>query len=132
MAKAAYHKPDNVEILDMHRGADTSSVRFPEGGCTKPNPRLMCLALHLAKNWVREDLKAKGIPRSYIEGRTVNLLANQLLEERRSEFLERARQMIERWDLKRSNLKTNAQKRKQPNSMTSAVQMSGSKVEPQS
>jgi len=87
MAARAYHKPDNVEILDMHRGVDTSSVRFPEGGCCQPPPGAkLTVMLFYAKRAAKEDLKARGIRVSSILPREVRPLAEELLRERWQDF----------------------------------------------
>ena len=31
-------KSDKIVLLDMHRGVDTSEVRFPPEGCCQPPP----------------------------------------------------------------------------------------------
>src|SRR5262249_61787220 len=94
MAAKAYHKHDNVEILDMHRGADASEVRFPPGGCCQPPelPRgmLRTIMLQRAKEVAKAEMKASGIKIAYIEPREVFLRAQELLQERWAQFEEEA------------------------------------------
>jgi len=88
-------KPDNnIVLLDTHRGVDTSSVRFPEGGCCQPPPGAkMTVMLFYAKRAAKEELKARGIRVSSILPRDVRLLAEELLRERSEEF-ERLAQLL--------------------------------------
>jgi hypothetical protein len=87
MATKAYHKPDNVEILDMHRGVDTSSVRFPEGGCCQlPPGAKLTVMMFYAKRAAKEEMKAQGIRVAYIHPREVRQRAEELLRDRWEEF----------------------------------------------
>ena len=87
MATRPYHKPDNVEILDMHRGTDTSQVRFPPEGCCEPPPGAkLTMMLFYAKRAAKEEMKAQGIRVAYIHPREVRQRAEELLRERWEEF----------------------------------------------
>jgi hypothetical protein len=87
MATKAYHNPDNVEILDMHRGPDISEVRFPPEGCCEPPPGAkITVMLFYAKRAAKQEMKARGIRVAYIHPREVRLRAEELLRERWEEF----------------------------------------------
>jgi len=86
MAARAYHKPDNVVLLD-NRGQDTNSVRFPPEGCCQPPPGAkLTVMMFYAKRAAKEEMKAQGIRISSILPREVRLLAEELLRERWEEF----------------------------------------------
>jgi len=89
MATRTYHKPDNVKILDMHRGVDTSEVRFPPRGCCQPPelPRGMLRTImhRRAKEVAKAQMQAAGIKRAY-EPQEVFRIAQELMQERREEF----------------------------------------------
>ena len=103
MAKAAYHKPDNVEILDIHRGVDTTSVRFPPEGCCQPPPGAkLTVMMFYAKRAAKEEMKAQGIRVSYILPREVRLRAEELLRERWAEFERKAEPVLLRITSKKS------------------------------
>ena len=89
MAAKAYHNPDNVEILDMHRGPKLpdSHTLFPNEGCCQPPPGAkLTVMLFYAKRAAKEEMKAKGIRVAYIQPREVRLRAEELLRERWEDF----------------------------------------------
>ena len=95
MATRAYHKPDNVDILDMHRGVDTISVCFPPEGCCQPPPGAkLTVMMFYAKRAAKEEMKAQGIRVAYISPREVRLRAEELLRERWAEFERKAADII--------------------------------------
>src|SRR6516162_1567713 len=125
MATRAYHNPDNVEILDMHRSTKLpdSHTLFPPEGCCQPPPGAKAtVMLFYAKRAAKEEMKAKGIRISSILPREVRLLAEELLQERWEEFERLAQPVLLR--IAKSNIKTNEKKRKASKSKASAVQMS--------
>jgi hypothetical protein len=92
MAARAYHK---VEILDMHRGADTSEVRFPPEGCCQPPPGAkLTVMMYYAKRAAKEEMKAQGIRAAYISPREVRRRAEELLRDRWAEFERRAEPVL--------------------------------------
>src|SRR5262245_21529883 len=108
MAARAYHKPDNVVLLD-DRGVDTSQVRFPSNGCDQPktlldinsnapsgNPYLMIALRFYAKRALKEHWKAQGIRVSYVLPRLTNQAAEQYLTEHWRELLPQAQRFVER------------------------------------
>src|SRR6516165_10738503 len=87
MAARAYHNPDNVEILNMHRGPDISEVRFPPEGCCEPPPGAkLTMMLFYAKRAAKQEMKARGIRVAYIHPREVRQRAEELLRDRWEEF----------------------------------------------
>jgi hypothetical protein len=122
VAKAAYHKPDNVKILDMHRGVDTSEVRFPPRGCCQPPelPRgmLRTIMLRRAKEVAKAEMKASGIKRAYIEPREVFLRAQELMQENWAQFEAEAMSICVK-------ILTNEQQRRHSNRKAISVQKSG-------
>ena len=125
MAARAYHKPDNVVLLD-NRGEDTNSVGFPPEGCRQPPPGAkLTVMLFYAKRAAKEEMKAQGIRVAYIHPREVRLKAEELLRDRWEEFERLAQPVLLR--IAKSNIKTNEKKRKASKSKASAVQMSGAK-----
>ena len=125
MAARAYHKPDNVEILDMHRGADTSQVRFPPEGCCQPPPGAkLTVMMFYAKRAAKEEMKAQGIRISSILPREVRLLAEELLRERWEEFERLAEPVLLRISAK---FNKSARRKQRSNPSTIPVQKSGAK-----
>ena len=124
MAARAYHKPDNVVLLD-NRGQDTNSVRFPPEGCCQPPPGAkLTVMMFYAKRAAKEEMKARGIRVSSILPREVRLLAEELLRERWEEFEKLAQPLL----LKISAKFTSAAQRKQrSNRKGISVQNSGAK-----
>jgi len=118
MAARAYHKPDNVEILDMHRGADTSQVRFPPGGCVQPNPYLLLALRFYAKKEIKEQWKAAGIKVQYCLPREINQAAEQYLSEHWQELLPQAEALL-------AYINKSAQRKQRSNPSTIPVQKSG-------
>jgi hypothetical protein len=117
MATRPYHKPDNVEILDMHRGTDTSQVRFPPEGCCISHPELpkgmlVTVMLAKAKAVAKAEMQAQGIKVAYIHPREVRHRAEQLLKERWAAFEEAALEICEKIQSKKSNISKSAQRRK--------------------
>ena len=87
MAAKAYHKPENVEMLDMHRGVDISEVRFPPGGCCQPPPGAkLTVMMFYAKRAAKAEMQARGVRVAYILPREVRQRAEELLRERWEEF----------------------------------------------
>ena len=70
MAARAYHKPNNVEILE----------------CQLPPGAKITMMMFYAKRAAKEEMKAQGIRISSILPREVRLLAEELLRERWEEF----------------------------------------------
>jgi hypothetical protein len=54
------------------------------------------LMRYFAKQEVKADLKAKGVPPQWVHARTIKLLVDVLLRERWAEFETKARQAAER------------------------------------
>src|SRR6516162_8379338 len=77
MATKAYHKPDNVEILE----------------CQPPPGAKLHMMMFYAKRAAKEEMKARGIRVSSILPRDVRLLAEELLRDRWEEF-ERLAQLL--------------------------------------
>jgi hypothetical protein len=115
-------KPDsNIVLLDMHRGVDTSQVRFPEGGCCPPGAKLTVM-LFYAKRAAKEEMKARGIRVSSILPREVRLLAEEILRERWQEFECLAQPVLLKISAKFSK---SAQRKQRSNPSTIPVQKSG-------
>src|SRR6516225_374134 len=94
MAARAYHKPDNVVLLD-NRGEDTNSVGFPPEGCRQPPPGAkLTVMLFYAKRAAKEEMKAQGIRVAYIHPREVRLKAEELLRDRWEEFERQAQPLL--------------------------------------
>jgi len=112
-------KSDKVVLLDMHRGVDTTSVRFPEGGCCQP-PRgaKITVMLFYAKRAAKEEMKARGIRVSSILPREVRLLAEELLRERWEEFERLAQPLL-------AKITSAAQRKQRSNRKGILVQKSG-------
>jgi hypothetical protein len=118
MAAKAYHKPDNVEILDMHRGVDTSRVRFaPEGCCigTKPDPGLMTALRFYARKEIKEQWRAAGIRVEHHLPREVNQAAEQYLSEHWRDLLPQAQQLVDRVSSKKGHKSNRSTKAKAEN-----------------
>ena len=87
MAAKAYHKPDNIVLLDMHRGPDLpdSHTMFPPGGCCqpegKPDPYLMTALQFYARKAIKAQWQAQGIRVQYCLPRDINQAAEQYLTE---------------------------------------------------
>src|SRR5262245_57693416 len=95
MAKAAYHKPDNVVLFDQ-RGVDTSQVRFPPEGCCQPNPHLMLALRFYAEKAIKAHWKAQGIRVQYCTPGEVRKAAEQYLTEHWRDLLPQAQQLVDR------------------------------------
>ena len=118
MAAKTYHN-HNVEILDMHRGADTSQVRFPPEGCCQPPPGAkLTVMLFYAKRAAKEEMKAQGIRVAYIHPREVRQRAEELLRERWSEFERLAQPVL-------AKITSAAQRKQRSNRKGILVQISG-------
>ena len=121
MAAKAYHKPDNVEILDMHRGPDTSQVRFPPEGCcvgSKPNPGLMTALRFYARKEIKEQWRAAGIKVQYCLPREIHQAAGQYLSEHWQELLPQAEALL-------AYINKSARRKQRSNPSTIPVQKSG-------
>jgi hypothetical protein len=70
MAARAYHKPDNVEILE----------------CRPPPGAKITMMMFYAKRAAKEEMKAQGIRVAYIHPREVRRRAEELLRDRWEEF----------------------------------------------
>jgi hypothetical protein len=113
MAARAYHKPNNIILLDMHRGVDTSQVRFPPGGCDAVppgNPGLMIALRFYARKALKAQWQAQGIRVSYVLPRLTNQAAEQYLTEHWRELLPQALRLVER--VEQSNITSAARRRK--------------------
>jgi hypothetical protein len=119
MAARAYH--NNVEILDMHRGADTSQVRFPPEGCcvgAKPDPGLMTALRFYAKKEIKEQWRAAGIRVQYCLPREIHQAAEQYLSEHWQELLPQAEALL-------AYINKSAQRKQRSKHKRITVQMSG-------
>ena len=115
-------KPDsNIVLLDMHRGVDTSQVRFPEGGCCPPGAKLTVM-LFYAKRAAKEEMKAQGIRVAYIHPREVRLKAEELLRDRWEEFERQAQPLLLKISAK---FNKSAQRKQRSKHKRITVQMSG-------
>ena len=122
MAARAYHKPDNVVLLD-NRGQDTNSVRFPPEGCCQPPPGAkLTVMLFYAKRAAKEEMKAQGIRVAYIHPREVRLKAEELLRDRWEEFERQAQPLLLKISAKFGK---SAQRKQRSNPSTIPVQKSG-------
>jgi len=70
MAARAYHKPNNVEILE----------------CQLPPGAKITMMMFYAKRAAKEEMKAQGIRVAYIHPREVRQRAEELLRDRWEEF----------------------------------------------
>jgi hypothetical protein len=123
MAARAYHKPDNVVLLDMDRGADTTSVRFPPEGCCQPPPGAkLTVMLFYAKRAAKAELQASGIKVAYIEPKVIRQRAEELLRERWADFERLAQPVLAKLCEK---VKSNAQRKQRSNRKGILVQKSG-------
>jgi hypothetical protein len=95
------------------------------------------LAMYRAKKAVKEQLRRKGVKLSEVTARDIQILARLELDLRGPEFVAQAKEMIasspeltkmyEKEQRQRAKLRTNAQSKIEPISITSAVQISGAK-----
>jgi hypothetical protein len=102
MATKAYHKPDNVEILE----------------CQPPPGAKLHMMMFYAKRAAKEEMKARGIRVSSILPRDVRLLAEELLRDRWEEFERRAQPLL-------AKITSAAQRKQRSNRKTIPVQKSG-------
>ena len=122
MAARAYHKPDNVVLLD-NRGQDTNSVRFPPEGCCQPPPGAkLTVMMFYAKRAAKEEMKAQGIRVAYIHPREVRLKAEELLRDRWEEFERQAQPLLLKISAK---FNKSAQRKQRSKHKRITVQMSG-------
>ena len=122
MAARAYHKPDNVVLLD-NRGEDTNSVGFPPEGCRQPPPGAkLTVMLFYAKRAAKEEMKAQGIRVAYIHPREVRLKAEELLRDRWEEFERQAQPLLLKISAK---FNKSAQRKQRSKHKRTTVQMSG-------
>jgi hypothetical protein len=122
MAARAYHKPDNVVLLD-NRGEDTNSVGFPPEGCRQPPPGAkLTVMLFYAKRAAKEEMKAQGIRVAYIHPREVRLKAEELLRDRWEEFERQAQPLLLKISAK---FNKSAQRKQRSKHKRITVQMSG-------
>ena len=118
MATRAYHNPDNVEILDMHRGPELpdSHTLFPPGGCCEGPPGAkLTVMMFYAKRAAKKEMKARGIRVSSILPREVRLLAEELLRDRWEEFERLAQPLLIRICSKRNPKSNRSNKAKAEN-----------------
>jgi hypothetical protein len=95
------------------------------------------LAMYRAKKAVKEQLRRKGVKLSEVTARDIQILARLELDLRGPEFVAQGKEMIasspeltkmyEKEQRQRAKLRTNAQSKIEPISITSAVQISGAK-----
>jgi hypothetical protein len=93
--------------------------------------------MYRAKKAVKEQLRRKGVKLSEVTARDIQILARLELDLRGPEFVAQAKEMIasspeltkmyEKERRQRAKLRTNAQSKIEPISITSAVQISGAK-----
>ena len=122
MAARAYHKPDNVVLLD-NRGEDTNSVGFPPEGCRQPPPGAkLTVMLFYAKRAAKEEMKAQGIRVAYIHPREVRRRAEELLRDRWEEFERQAQPLLLKISAK---FNKSAQRKQRSKHKRITVQMSG-------
>ena len=91
---------------------------------------LYCEALRVSRNQVKLDLKRQGIRLSEFKACEINQLAREFLAANRSELIGRA--MTDLVWARLTKLLSDARRTERAKSMSSAVQISGSKVEAQS
>jgi hypothetical protein len=94
---------------------------------------VMVLARRSARKAIEAKLKAQGVKVSFVPLREINALTNAYLAEHRAFFIVEAKQAIAtwpgfvRWRLPSADIKSAAQSRERPKSITSAVRNSCSK-----
>lgn len=116
----------NVILLDMHRGADTSEVRFPPEGCCqpeKPNPYLMLALRFYACRAIKAHWKAQGVHVQYCSPGEVRKAAEQYLTEHWRELLPQAQQLVDR--VEKAKITSAARRKRRSNPSTIPVQKSG-------
>ena len=108
MAARAYHKPNNVEILE----------------CQPPPGAKITMMMFYAKRAAKEEMKAQGIRVAYIHPREVRRRAEELLRDRWEEFERLAQPVLLKISAK---FRSDAQRKKRSNRKTIPVQISGAK-----